>query len=340
MAVTVRDIAKKLNIGKSTVGYALNGGPKPVSEEVRRLVMEAAREMGYRPNETARALAKGRTNMIGVVPFQLQRDSLASPYMRMALAGLYQAAEELGRHIVLFTGYSPDDTDAIRSRSFEARVDGIVLVSPRIDRRMMEFIAEQNLPLAIVAGATEGPGLHFNADNEGGVRAAVEHLAELGHRSIGAITGTPGGDGTERRDAFYAAMTRLNLAVGPGMVQQGDFTKQSGYKAGLRLLRRDRPPTAAFAANDQMAFGLLMAAREIGLRVPQDLSVVGFDDDELSKEIQPPLTTIEQPIAEMAAAALRAVVGLSTGQIAQGRIFATRLIERATTACPQEDAHP
>jgi len=340
MAVTVRDIAKKLNIGKSTVGYALNGGPKPVSEEVRRLVMAAARDMGYQPNENARSLAKGRTNMIGVVPFQLQRDSLLSPYMRIALAGIYEAAEDLGRHVVLFTGYSPHDQDAIRSRSFGARVDGLVLVSPKIDRQMMDFIAEQNLPLAIVASPAEGPGLHFNADNAGGVTAAIEHLAKLGHRSIATIAGTPGADGTERNDAFFAAMERLQLPVPPHMAQEGDFTKQSGYQVGQRLLGLEKPPTAVFAANDQMAYGLLMAARELGIRVPQDLSVIGFDDDELSREIHPPLTTIAQPIAEMASAALQAVVKLSTGQSAQGHLFATRLIERASTACPKEDAQP
>jgi len=336
MSVTVRDIAKKLNIGKSTVGYALNGGPKPVSDEVRRQVLEAAREMGYRPNETARSLAKGRTNMIGVVPFQLQRGALNSPFLRVALGAIYDAAEDVGRHVVLFTGYDPQDLEAMRARSFEARVDGVVLIAPKIDHAMLGYVAAQNLPLAVVASPAPGPGVHFNADNVDGVRQAVEHLASLGHRRIATVAGrADGGDAMERHEAFLAALAIHGLE--PAAVEFGDFTMESGRQAGHRLLNFQVRPTAVFAGNDQMAAGVIRAAHEMGLQVPDDLSVIGFDDDEIASYVTPGLTTIRQPIAEMASAALDAVVQLAQGLPAEERLFPTRLIVRASTASPKED---
>lgn len=338
MGVTVRDIAKRLNIGKSTVGYALNGGPKPVSDEVRRLVLEAAKEMGYRPNENARSLAKGQTNMIGIVPFQLQKGALASPFIRTALGAIYDAAEDLGRHIVLFTGYDPQDPDTMRSRFFEARVDGVVLIAPKIDQEMLSYIAEQNLPLAVIASPAPDIGLQFNADNAMGVRRAVDHLVELGHRRIGVISGRQGsGDAQERHDAFLEGMASHGLPVAPEHIQFGNFDVQSGYEAALKMLSAGNRPTAVFAGNDQMAFGLYRAAQQLGIEIPRDLSVIGFDDDELSEHMTPGLTTVRQPVAEMAEAALKAVVQLAQGELISEQIFDTRLIVRASTASPKED---
>lgn len=340
MSVTVRDIAKRLNIGKSTVGYALNGGPKQVSEDVRRLVLQTAKEMGYRPNENARALAKGRTNMIGVVPFQLQRGALNSPFIRAALGAIYDEAEDLGRHVVLFTGYDPNDLESMRSRSFEARVDGVVLIAPKIDQAMLSHIAEQGVPFAVVAGPSHGLGLCFNADNIGGVRQVVDHLVDLGHRRIGAITGhLEGGDANERHEAFVQYVAEHGLALPPHFVERGDFSAESGYAAGKKLLAQSDRPSAVFVENDLMALGVMRAANELGISIPHDLSLVGFDDDEVSAHLSPGLTTIRQPIAEMAAAALDAVVRLGQGEEAEARVFPTKLIVRASTASPKEDIH-
>lgn len=338
MSVTVRDIAKKLNIGKSTVGYALNGGPKPVSKEVRELVLEAAKEMGYRPNETARSLAKGHTNMIGVVPFQLQKGALMSPFIRASLSALYDSAEDLGRHIVLFTGYDPKDPDAMRARSFEARVDGVVLIAPRVDHSILAFIAELEIPFAVIAGPLRGPGLHFDADNVLGVQQAVDHLVGLGHRRIATIAGTQdGGDARVRHEAFLEATQRHGCVLPGEYIEFGDFTSESGYEKAKRLLTLPRRPTAIFAANDQMALGVYRAARELGMQIPSDLSVVGFDDDELGQHVSPSLTTVRQPIQEMSEAALHAVIRLSEGMNSQNQVFATQLIVRASASSPKED---
>jgi len=337
MAVTVRDIAKKLNIGKTTVACALSGGPRPVSDEIRLKVIAAAREMGYRPNETARSLAKGRTNIIGVVPFQLQRNALASPFLRVALGAIYDAAEDAKRHVLLFTGYDPRDSEVMRGRFFEARVDGVILLAPRVDHVMLQYIAAQNLPFAVVASPAPGFGLSFNADNVGGVKLAFDHLLALGHRSIAMLSGNPdGGDAKVRHETFLDCATEAGISIASEHIECGEFTINSGYEAGQRLLKAKKRPTAVFVGNDQMAYGLVRACREQNVSIPEDLSIVGFDDDELSAFF-PPLTTVHQPVIEMATAALHAVVNLSEGREAVGQVFPTQLIVRASTTSPKED---
>lgn len=341
MSVTLKDVAKLAQVSKSTVGYVLSGHPKPISEEVRQRVLEAARELGYRPNENARSLVSGRTNVIGVVPFQLQGDVLNSPYVRTALSAIYNRAEHHGRHVLLFTGYDPQDPEAMRTRSFEARVDAVVLIAPKIGAEMMEYLKELQIPMAVIASPVPGSGLHFEADNAAGARQAADHLLDLGHRRIGVVSGPLGErDADERIDAFRARLAEVGVEVQPGHLAYGDFTQAAGYCLGRQMLDGPNRPTAIFAANDQTAYGVMEAARELGLDLPGDLSIVGFDDEDLSSLISPALTTVSQPIREMATAALEAVIAVAEGAEATPLRFETRLVVRASTTSPKEGSHP
>ena len=162
----------------------------------------------------------------------------------------------------------------------------------------------------------------------------MDHLLELGHRRIAHVTGNPNSPDAQRRaEAFCAYTIEKGLEVPTGYVQQGSFTIESGYAAGIRLLRLDRRPTAIFLANDEMAYGLCQALREAGVEVPRDVSLVGFDDCDLSYAFNPPITTVQQPVAEMAAAALRAAVDLANGALSVENLeVPTRLIVRGSTA--------
>ncbi|RYG35825.1 LacI family transcriptional regulator, partial [bacterium] len=245
MPTTVRDIAVRAKVSKTTVGYVLSGHPKKVSEEVRQRILEAAREMDYRPNENARSLAKGKSNVIGVVPFQLQRGALMSPFIRASLSALYDHAEERARHILLFTGYDAQDPAAVRARSFESRVDGLVLIAPKIGDEMLAFLADLHIPVALISSPQSGSILYCNVDNEGGIRASVDHLAELGHRQIGFLGGPPeDGNPEERLQAFLTSMAAHGLSVDPEHLARGEFNRQSGYECALRLLSLEERPTA------------------------------------------------------------------------------------------------
>ncbi len=334
MAATIKDIARRLNISTSTVSYALNGGPRPVPDDVRERVLATARELEYRPNRVARSLVTGRTNAIGVVPPAVGENVFLSPFVRSAWNGLVNAAAPLGQDLLLYTGHDLNRPDEPGQELLDGRIDGVVFIAPRPDAAPVRFILEQGFPFATVAGSEVTQGLSYTADNEGGVRLALEHLAALGHRRVAHVTGgLASADARMRLDAFRHHADRLCLDADPSLIVEGDFIIERGREAAHRLLRMSNPPTAVFTANDEIAYGLCLEARELGVRVPEDLSVVGFDDTDLSFVFSPPLTTVRQPVQDMAKAALRAVIALVQGEEKPKRhVFPTELVVRGSTA--------
>lgn len=336
MASTIKDIANQLGLSKSTVSYALNGRSKHVSEELRTKILEVAREIGYRPNEVARSLAIGRTHTIGFVPLSLERYALGSTFVQTALSAIYTSAEDSGLHILLPTGYNPSQPDLTQDRLFQARVDGIVLLTGEDSPMLRDFVVRR-IPLAIVAGPAGSPGPTFNADNAGGARQAADHLVSLGHRHIALLGSARHFDLAERGDAFAKRLEEHGVELPADRVRIGDASVPGSYEAALDLLRARPRPTAVFCVNDHMAYGLIHAASRLGLSVPQDVSVVGFDDEireanEVSALFLPALTTIRQPVAEMSRVAFDAIVRQIDGEPVESRVFPTQLIRRETTA--------
>jgi len=340
MAATIKDIARKLNISTSTVSYALNGGPRSVPDEVKERVLRLAEELDYRPNRVARSLVTRRAMTIGVVPPAIDANVFLSPFVRLAWNGLVNTAESLGQDLMLFTGHdriAPSDTGR---DLLDGRIDGVVFIAPHIGATSIEFLTRRDFPVAMIASGDLPVGLRVSADNEAGVRQAMTHLYSLGHRRIAHVTGGPtAADSRVREAAYRVEMERLGLVVEPGYVQSGAFTIESGAEAADRLMALDPRPTAVFSANDEMAYGLCRRIQELGLCVPEDVSVIGFDDSEMSAVFAPPLTTVRQPIGEMAGAALRAVVRLVDGLSPEpSQHFPTELVVRKTTAPPPVEA--
>lgn len=336
MAVTIRDLAERLNLSKSTVSYALNGGPKPVSDSVRQRVEEAAREMGYRPNELARSLAVGRTQTIGFVPSSVRLRTLRSWFERTALEAICVAADERGLHLLLPSATSPSGGSGIRDPQFATRVDGVILLAPLKTSPLPNYIHSHALPVATIAGGNTSLGPTFNADNASGARSVVDHLHALGHRKIALITHQGNDDTAIRHQAFVSRLRSLDLIVPDEWMETTDLTLEGGYAACQRLLDRKNHPTAIICVNDPTAVGFVRAANERGYSVPKDFSVVGFDDDDVSTTVSPSLTTVVQPVAEMAVAAFEAVVDQIAGKPVESRSFPTQLIVRASTR-PLED---
>ncbi|HEY9109142.1 MAG TPA: LacI family DNA-binding transcriptional regulator [Roseateles sp.] len=301
-ATTIHDVARHLGVSSMTVSRVVNGA-EGVKPELRERVLSGIRELNYVPNVAARA-ARAGVIRIGVL-FSNPRSSNLGEF----LMGAFTASGKIGCQLVVepVTAH-PDPIDAVRS-VVAAGVDAVILPPPLCDStEALEIVWRAQLPA--ISFATAEPRSHSSAvfiDDFGGARAMTRHLIDLGHRDIAFVLGNPThSPGRRREEGFRAAMAEAGLAVPPNRLVQGMFTYRSGLEVGKALLEcgpKERP-TAIFASNDDMAAGILAVALGLGIKIPAELSVAGFDDAPIAGIIWPPLTTIHQPIAEMASTAV------------------------------------
>ena len=331
---TIKDIAKSLNISVSTVSYALNGGPRPVPKQVREKVLLTAKEMGYRPNRTAKSLITGRTYAIGIVPSFLGLDFALSPFFLESLNGIINECEVRKYDVILITRYDQKDVEALLNNVLDGRVDGLIFLAPPIDSRAVELVSEHQMPV-VITGHKAFNAPSFSADNRHGVRLALQLLYDQRHRKIGHLTGMDHlEDSLQRKDAFLNFIQEYDLPQDDQWVLNGNFNPDMSYENGLKMLSLTNRPTAVFCANDESALGFYRAAREMKLDVPKDVSVVGFDNARISEYCHPRLTTVAQPLATIAAAALNSIVdAIENGTKPQSKIFPTQLVVR-DSVCP------
>lgn len=284
---TIRDVAARAGVSKSLVSLVLRGA-ESVRPEKRAAVLAAVEELGYRPNAAARSLSERRTRTVGVL-----LNDMRNPWFVELLEGLNARLYDSGLHMLLADGHLNRRLGEDLTRTFtELRVDGLIAVGTLRDPQALRNAAAQ-VP-TVVAGTREPdlPGVDVvTNDDEHGARLATEHLIGLGHRHIAHIAGR-GAVGELRRRSFEATVREHGLADG-AVVEQGDLTEEGGYRAMVRLLGRARRPTAVFAVNDVACVGGLSAAEESGLRVPDDLSLVGYDNTYLSRLRHLWLTTVD-----------------------------------------------
>ncbi|MGC8783279.1 MAG: LacI family DNA-binding transcriptional regulator [Armatimonadota bacterium] len=335
MPATIRDIAKRLGISVSTVSYALNGGPRPVPEEVRRRVLEVARELDYRPNRLARSMVTGKTETIAVVPPMVTRNMLRSPYIHATLSSIADAVGEHGYDILLHTSAAPmDDAELVQSL-LSGKVDGILLIAPLSTSQAPQELRQRDVPCVVVSARVEGlPSVC--ADNTAGIFAAMDWLYAHGHRRFGFIGGPPAFyDARQRLLAFRRYLEEHHLPLRSEWIAEGDFTARGAMNAARAMLALPERPTAILAANDETAAGILQVAQELGLRVPNDVSVVGFDDTPFAQVLSPRLSTIRQPLERMATEAVNMLVAWIERReppTGEERIFPTELVLRESTA--------
>jgi LacI family transcriptional regulator, repressor for deo operon, udp, cdd, tsx, nupC, and nupG len=289
--IGIEDVARAVGVSAATVSRALSGRG-PVSETTRQQVLDAARELGYVVSSNASGLASGRTRAVGViVPF------LNRWFYAQVLEAAQNALVAAGYDLTLYNLGGGADTrrSVFEQFLFRQRVDGLIAISLEVRADEVQRLHEIGKPIVCVGGPI--PGLRtVNIDDIGMSRRATEHLTELGHRRIAHI----GGGGGEydfhlplnRRVGYELALRAAGIEPDPALVEPGDFSIMSGHQVASRLLALPDRPTAIFAASDAMAIGAMLAARDAGLRVPEDLSVVGIDDHELAPFFG--LTTIAQ----------------------------------------------
>ncbi len=339
MSTTIKDIAKKLNISVSTVSYALNGGPRSVPDDVRQRVVTTARELNYRPNRMARAMITGRSHTIGIVPPQVGNDVFLGPHLQLAMNGIANEAWRLHQDLLLFTRCEVSAYEEMLSIVLDGRVDGVIFIAPQFNHQAVELATSLHLPCAALSGVPLGGVTSYSVDNDKGIRMALEHLASLGHRKIAHVTGRLDmQDSVSRLQGYLGFIKDHRLEYRDEWVVNGQFLIEGGRNAFRTLMALDDRPTAIMCANDEMAIGALLEAHTMGVKVPDDVSIVGFDMTEGSGNVFPPLTTVRQPIIEMGAAAVRAVVGVITGKDRDpDQVFSPELIVRASTSHPTKE---
>ena len=299
---TMWDVAAHAKVSAMTVSRVING-TNYVSEATREKVMRSVEALGYRLNVAAR-VARAGVVRIGVL-FSNPRSSNLGEF----LMGAFSAATKIGCQLIVEpTAAHPTEIDAVRS-VVAAGVDAVILPPPLCDSmEALEIVWRAQLPA--ISFATAEPRSHSSAvfiDDFEGARSMTRHLIDLGHRDIAFVLGNPTHSPSRRREeGFRAAMAEAGLTAPPSRLVQGMVTYRSGMDVGKVLLECDRAerPTAIFASNDDMAAGIVAVALGLGIKVPTELSVAGFDDTPMAEAVWPPLTTVHQPIAEMAATAV------------------------------------
>jgi DNA-binding LacI/PurR family transcriptional regulator len=301
---TIDDVARHAGVSKGAVSLALNGRPG-VSDATRLRIAAAAEALGWRPSARAKALSESRALAIGLVVARSESQLPTDPYFAALLAGIEDELATAGYALVLSVVADADaEAEAYRRLAHDGRVDGVLLADARVDDSRHALVTELGLEAVVIGHPDQNAGLPgVGADVRGALARAVRALVDLGHRHIGHVAGPATlVQANERREAWREALEAAGLPTGP--VADGNFTGEGGARATRRLLQRRRRPTAIVYANDVMAIAGLRVARELRLRVPRDLSIVGFDDVPLAEHVHPPLTTIRQhPVAAGAAAA-------------------------------------
>ena len=330
---TSADVAARAGVSRTTVSFVLNRrADVQIPRATWRRVEEAARELGYHPNSPARQLAAGQSLTLGFVLRQSAEQVAADALLSETLWGLASAARS-GGYRVLVEPLAPGEgtyADLLRSQ----RVDGLVVSGPRTDDDELTALVRDGFPVVLQGFRPDIDAPSVDVDNEAGARGAVEHLLAGGHRVIACVTNAPLAytAATARLAGYRGALTAAGIAPDPRLVVEGDFDAASGHQAMAALLGRVRP-TAVFVASDVVAFGVLRALRDARLRVPDDVSVVSFDDIALAEHFDPPLTTVRLPAHALGAAAGRALMDRVAGRPVEPRtLLPTQLIVRDSTA--------
>ncbi len=323
---TMADVARAAGISTALVSIVMRGVPG-ASEATRARVLRIADELGYVPDQRARKLRQARSRLLGVT-FELQQ-----PFHGDLVEQIYPAAAEHGYDVTLSAvAPSRDEWTAVTALLRE-RCEATILIGSRLDAGELTRL-HARVPALLVATRAAAPGIGIvRSDDLTGIALAVDHLVELGHRRIAHIdgAGAPGSD--DRQHGFTAAMTRLGLGSS-AEVLSGGLTEEAGARAMRELLSRPRPPTAVVAFNDRCATGVLDALVRHGLRVPDDISVVGYDDSRLAKASHVQMTTVSQDAPQLARAAVDAALRLGAGAEPAEIVLTPRLIARSTSGRP------
>lgn len=326
--ITIRDVAKAAGVSAATVSRVVNEtrAAYPVRPETRTRVLTAVDALGYRPNEVARSLLLKKSGLIGlIVP------DISNPYYPDVSRGVEDVANGHGYRVMFCsTDRSPEKASAYIDALLLKRVDGIVVVGGGDEVQLSAETIGSYSTKVVFVGRSSGTFPTVRIDNVGAAKTATEHLLSLGHERVGLIAaGSESNTVRERLRGYRESLEEHDIAFDDSLVVDGDFTEAGGYDAARKLLELEPRPTGIFAANDRMALGAMAAIADLGLRVPEDVAIVGFDDVPMSSYLRPALTTISISSGELGARAMEILLGQLNGEETRKRVrVRTRLVVR------------
>ena len=336
--LTLVDIAKQAGVSRSTVSRVVNDNPN-VNENVRKHVQEVIQSTGYHPHAAARSLAAQRSWMIGLVLPRSVSNFFIDPYFPRLTQGIAQACNQNNYTLGLFLLETKDDEERILPRiSRKGLLDGILLQTAPMGDKLIDNLVKSDFPVVMAGRPFNTTDISYiDVDNINAAHQAVRHLVRLGYTRIGTITGLMNSTvGIDRNDGYKKAIREKGWEVDEHLIAEGDFSEESGYYALKQLLPAD--PDAIFAASDTMAIGAMRAVREAGLRIPDDIAIVGFDDLPIASQTEIKLTTVRQPIVQFGVRAVETLIDLIENGIKPSRriIMDTELVIRDSCGALQK----
>jgi DNA-binding LacI/PurR family transcriptional regulator len=333
--MNIAEIARRANVSTATVSRTLNQSG-PVKAATARKVWRAVTELNYYPNSHARTLVSGRSRLIGLVV-----SDITNPFFPELIRTFESLASQKQYDLLLTsTDYDTSRMTACLRRMLERKVDGLAMMTSEMDLSLIKELSRRSLPTVFMDVGQMGARMsHVSIDYGNGIRQAVDHVVELGHRQVAFITGPLDlHSARTRRQAFVDGMRHHRLAPERKMIREGTHTAEGGRAAMAELLRRSKRPTAVVCSNDWTAIGALHAIYAAGLRVPEDMSVVGFDDIPLASYTNPALTTVRMSAQDVGATAFQALFALIGQERVEGGVYqvGTTLIVRDSTAKPRK----
>jgi len=332
----IQQVARRAGVSTATVSRTINN-PSLVSPQTAKRVWKAIEALRYYPNTQARSLVSGRSRMLGLIV-----SDITNPFFPELIKGFEDVAIHHGYEILISsTNYDSARMAICVRRMLERKVEGVAIMTSEMDDRLVDQFAHRNVPMVFLDVGPPGDRTsNIVVDYAMGINEAVDHLLSLGHRRIGFIGGPPGLKSARiRRDAFLRSLGHHGVDLGAPLVEAGDHTVDGGLAAMTRVLGSKCAPTAMLASNDLTAIGMLRGVRRAGLVVPQDISIVGFDDIRLAEFTEPPLTTVRLSRQELAERAFHALLSNLDGQPRRPESkVETHLVVRETT-CPARPRH-
>jgi LacI family transcriptional regulator len=338
MPTTLKELAARANVHPSTISRVVNQDPSlRIGQATRTRIEALLRETEYRPNGVARGLKLRQTLVLAVVI-----PDITNPFFGGLFRGIEDGAAQRGYQVLLCnTDGSPDRQRAHLHSLIARRVDGVILASSFLKDPAVRWLRHQHVPYVLVNRfSDEGVDPFVGSDDVTGARLATQHLISAGHVRIGHLAGQSSvSTGVLRRRGYQAAMAESRLPAGPELQPESGFVEEGGIRAMERLLALPEPPTAVFAVTDMVAVGAYAVARRLGLRVPEDLAIVGYNDIPLAARLIPGLTTVHVPIHEFGSAAARLVLEqIDTGHVTPKRVVYTpQLVVRGSSAAGMEE---
>jgi LacI family transcriptional regulator len=307
--VTQLDVAKHAGVSFITVSRVINNKPN-VNEKTKERVLKAIQELRYYPNSLGRALNMNKTNIIGVeIPLMRGVTIHETPYYSQLLTGVEKACESSGYDILVSASQKERENYNYLQNYFERKVDGLIIITPDTTDIQMKDIESQNIPCVIIGERPQNQISYIDTDNKEGATKLTEYLIKMGHTKIAFLKGwSYARNAADRLEGFYFTMQKHQLPVNPDWVYEGDFGYEVGKKIARIIHNEKEKPTAIICANDQMAIGFLAESQIIGQKIPEDISIVGYDDITISSYTTPPLTTARQPLLDMGFTAAKVLI--------------------------------